>query len=152
MVRLLTDDELIEASLGTPDTGLNGFFVEAKLLFYEKYSRALFLKQFKDSDEHAFPFFVEAKRAVPDNIIEELILEENSGANARKVILIGNERVVSNFSLGESVQIIVIDQGFLKDFGHLVDTVYEFAHLADRVGEIRKITDDVIYELLLYLR
>lgn len=82
MVRLLTDDELIEASLGTPDTGLNGLLVEAKLFFYEKYSRGLFLKQFKDFDELAFPFFVEAKRAVPYNIIEELILEENSGANA----------------------------------------------------------------------
>lgn len=59
---------------------------------------------------------------------------------------------MSNFSLGESVQIVVIDQGFLKDFGHLVDTVYEFAHLADSVGEIRKITDNVIYELFLDLR
>lgn len=103
LVWLLTDDELIEATLGAPYAWLYGLFVEAKLLLDEEGGRRLFLEQFKDFEEFAFAFFIEAQRAVPDNIIKEFILEENSHADAQQVVLIGNERVVVDFSLGKSV-------------------------------------------------
>lgn len=152
LVWLLTDDELIETTLGASYAGLYGLFVEAKLLLDEEGGRRFFLEQFEDLEELTFAFFIEAKRAVPDNIIEELILEENSHANAQQVVLIGNERVVVDFSLGKCVQIVIVDQGFLQYFDHLVDAVYEFADLADSVGIVRKIADDVINELLFDLR
>lgn len=103
LVWLLTDDELIEATLGAPYAWLYGLFVEAKLLLDEEGGRGLFLEQFKDLEELAFAFFIEAQRAVPNNIIKEFILEENSHADAQQVVLIGNERVVVDFSLGKSV-------------------------------------------------
>lgn len=75
LVRLLTDDKLIKTALGAPYAGLYGLFVEAKPLLDEEEGRWLFLEQFENLEKLAFTFFVEAKRTVPDNIIEELVLE-----------------------------------------------------------------------------
>jgi hypothetical protein len=89
---------------------------------------------------------------VIDDIIKVFFLEEDGSGDGEEVILVSNERVMGEFSLCEGVDVVVVDDGLLKDLDHLVDAVNEFAHLTGSIRVVGEVTHHIVNESLLYLR
>jgi hypothetical protein len=133
------------------EAGLDGPAVQAELLLDVEGGGRFLLQHLHDLLELGLAFLVEDERALVDDFVEELVLEEDGGGDAEEVVLVGDEGVVGEFSLREGVEVVVVDDCLLEDLDELVDGVDEFAHLRRSVGVVGEVAHDVVHELLLDL-